>query len=310
MIETLVIFIVALAVLMKSSHLVLRSSIKIAEYLGIAELVVGYVFIAFFTSLPDFTVSTISASVGHGGIALGDVFGSTIANVCLVLGIAALLSGIYIKREQTLESAEILLIISIVPLLMLYKGVIGRNEGILLLLIFIAYLVFIAKMKFSLNLKDGVSRREWVKNVGQFISGIVLLLISAKFVVASTIDLAAFLNLSDAFIGMTAIAFGTTLPELAIDFIAIRYGHLALAVGDILGSSVINLTLVLGSAAVISPLKDGVLFTPAIAFLVGTIMFLQYNLIKHEGISRRAGLVFVIAYIAFIISEMIVGLGG
>lgn len=307
----ILIFLVSLAFLALGSKWVISASIKIAEYFRVAELALGYLLIAIATSFPDLIVSTTASAEGIGGIALGDVLGSSIANICLVLGIAALIRTIPFKREQTLESAELLLLITIIPLVLLSRDMIGAREGAILILVFIIYAFFAIKEKFTMGLKDGVKRKEWLHAVIMFVVGISITLISAHFIVSSGADIARMAGVSEALVGMTIIAFGTTMPELAIDFTAIRKGHSALAVGDIFGSCAINLTLVLGLSAIINPLHNGmVLFTTAVTFLVGIVIFLWYILMKHERITKTHGVVFLLVYIMFIMGQMIYGLAG
>lgn len=305
MIEQAIIFVIALAVLAKSSQLVINASIKIAEHFKVAELAVGYLLIAISTSIPDFMVSVTAALTNRGAIALGDVFGSSIANISLVLGVAALLKGgIKIEKTQTLESSELLLLMSIIPLILLSKKTIEPLDGFVLLGLFVLYCFFVLRKRFSLELRATVTASEWKKSLATFFVGIALVIVSAHFVVESAASIARLFNLSEAFIGLSIVAFGTTLPELAIDFTAIRRGHTALAVGDVLGAAAVNLTLVLGTAAIFTPLYGGILlFTTAISYLVGMTVFLWYVLMKHDGISKRQGLILVIAYLLFMMVE-------
>ena len=308
MIPTILTFLASLGILAVASRFVISSCIRIAEYFKISELAVGYLMIAMATSVPDFMVSTTASYKGVSGMALGDALGSSIANICLVLGIAAVMRTIRVKREQALEGAELLLLVSIIPLILLTRNVIGAIEGAVLLVIFLFYALFAVKEKFTLGLKEGVKHSEWMRQMAIFIVSIGVTLYSAQFIVGSGVEIASMLGVDAALIGMTMVAFGTTLPELAIDFTAIRKGHFSLAIGDILGSCVVNLTLVLGASALINPLTDGAMFIQiSIAFLVGAVVFLWYILMKHEGIKKEHGLIFLIAYILFIMIQFVWG---
>lgn len=299
-------FAVALAVLYESSRHVLNSSIKLSQMLGITEMAIGFILIAGATSLPDFMVSVTAASMGRSNIALGDVLGSTIANIALVLGVASLLRNIYIKREQTLESAELLLFITLAPLLFILSGAITFREGAVLLLLFVLYLLFILKGRLPKVVHIIKGKRALLRELGLFIVAMAVVLVSSRFIVEYGIAIAQILRVPDAIIGMTLIAFGTTLPELAVDFRAIRAGKTALAVGDIFGSCVINLTLVLGSAAVISPITNGFLevFISPLIFLLALSSFLWYILMKHEAVRKEHGLLFLVFYFLWLIYEL------
>jgi len=307
----LLIFLASLGILAFASRFVISSSIRISEYFKISELAVGYLLIAIATSVPDVTVAVTASSNGMGAMALGDILGSSIANICLVLGAAALIKNINVKREQSLESAELLLLVSIIPLILLMRQGIGFTEGAVLVVVFFIYVLFAIKEKFTLGLKEGITQKDWAKQLVVFILSMSVTLISAQFIVHSGASMAKDFGISDALIGMTMIAFGTTLPELAIDFTAVRKGHFALAIGDIFGSCMINLTLGLGLSAMINPLASGVIYVQtAVAFMVGAVIFLWYLLMKHEGIRREHGLIFILAYVLFLMLEMFWGLSG
>ena len=297
-----IIFIIAIAVLIKASKWVIDSSIAISEYTGISQLAIGFILIAFSVSIPDFVVSVTATLIQKTPMAIGDILGSSIANICLVLGVVTLIRRVRVERMHTLESAELLLLISIVPAVILSKGVVGPLEGIILLVVFAMYCFFIFKDKFSMNIKDGVKRKEWRNVIFFFITGVILVIISAHYVVESAAVIAAFFGISEAVIGLTLISFGTTLPELALDFTAIRRGQCALAIGDILGSTVINLTLILGTVLLLSPIGGLALmsYTIPLAFIIIANSLLFYSLVKREGIGHREGLLFIILYIIFV----------
>ncbi|MBU1120806.1 MAG: hypothetical protein ABIE23_02625 [archaeon] len=308
LIET-IIFIVGFIFLFKGSQIVIDSSIKISEYLGISRLAVGFIIVAMATSIPDFMVAVNASLIGETPMAIGDALGSSIANITLVLGIAALIRNLNVKREQTIASAELLFLISLVPLIILSRGTVTQIEGMLLLLFFAFYCFFILKKKFTMNITGKISKKESKKAFFFFVIGISIVILSAHFVVSSGASIASSIGISSALIGMTVIAFGTTLPELAIDLAAIRKGHTALAVGDILGSCVINLTLVMGTAIIINPIGAAFeQFSTAIIILVVVNSLLTYALLKHEGITKTLGIVFILIYILFLLIQFSSGL--
>jgi cation:H+ antiporter len=300
------VFVIALAALIFASKWVIDSSIAISEYTGISQLAIGFILIAFSVSIPDFMVSVMATTMQKAPMAIGDVLGSSIANICLVLGVVTLLRKVRVERLHTLESAELLLLISIVPAVILSKGVVGPIEGMILLIVFCLYCFFIFRNKFSLNIREGVSKKEWRRAIALFILGMIAVVGSSYYVVGSAAEMAAFFGISEAVIGLTLISFGTTLPELALDFTAIRKGQCALAIGDILGSTVINLTLILGTVLVMSPISGMALmsYTIPLAFIIIANSFLFYSMVKHEGIGHKQGMVFILLYIIFIITML------
>ncbi|MFH1224264.1 MAG: sodium:calcium antiporter [Candidatus Diapherotrites archaeon] len=305
MLPALIVFFAALAVLMLSSRIVIDKSIKISEYLGISQLAVGFILIAITVSLPDLVVSVMASYSGSPEMGVGDALGSTVANICLVLGIVTLVRRINVERRHVLDSTELLLLIGAVPAIFLVLGTMGRIEGVVLLVLFLIYCFFIIRGNFSLKIKDGVSHRDIGKTVFLFFISLAVVMLSSGFVVGSAGEVALAFGFGEAVLGLTLISFGTTLPELAVDFAAVRRGQTALAIGDILGSSVVNLTLVLGSVLVINPLKESVsVFTLAIAFVIISNTFLFYSLVKHEGIGKKQGIVFILMYVLFIIMSL------
>lgn len=306
MLLELVIFIVALAVLIKSSQLVIDKAILLSEFLGVSQLSVGFILIAIMVSLPDFSVSVLASLSNNTLLAVGDALGSTVANLCLVLGVVTLVRRINVERKHTLDSAELLLLISSLPLIVLLIGSLGFFEGVILLFLFFFYCFFVFKEHFRLNIKDGLKKYDIGKVALVFLLSLLVVVFSAKFVVSSATQIARLIGISEAIIGLTLVSFGTTLPELFVDFTAVRRGQIALAIGDILGSSVVNLTLVLGAALVINPIRINLnVFTMAIAFIVIAVSFLSYSLVKHEGIGRRQGLVFLLLYFVFLFATFV-----
>ena len=300
---SIAIFAVALFILIKSSKWVIDASITISEYTGISQLAIGFILVAFSVSAPDLTVSVLATLGGMAPMAIGDALGSSIANICLVLGVVTLVKKIRVERIHTLESAELLLLISIIPAIILSKGIVGPVEGVILLVVFVLYCFFVFKDKFTLCVKDGITRREWRTALFYFFMGVALVIASANFVVTSAADIAAFAGISEAVIGLTLISFGTTLPELALDFTAIRKGQCALAVGDILGSTVVNLTLILGTILLMSPAGGLVLvsYTIPLAFIIIANSFLFYSLVKRESINHKEGIIFILLYVIFLL---------
>ncbi len=301
---SILVFCISLAVLILSSRVVINNSIKLSEHYGISQLAIGFILVAITVSMPDLVVSVISAGTGSPELGIGDALGSTVANICLVLGIATLIRRIDVERRHVLDSAELLLLIGAVPMIFLILGTLGRGEGLVLLLLFLIYCFFTMKERFTLHLRDGIPRRERGKVVLMFFLSLAIVVLSSYFVVGSGKEIALAIGFSEAVIGLTLVSFGTTLPELAVDFAAIRRGQIALAIGDILGSSVVNLTLVLGSVLVINPIRISLsAFTVGICFVVIANTFLVYSLVKHEGIGKRQGIIFILLYIVFLIAS-------
>jgi len=304
MLETLSIFIVSLIVLIKASQYLIDSSIEMAKILKISLFSVGFIMLSVATSIPELFVSIIASLGGNSGIAVGNVIGANIADIAWVLGVTAVLGFVRFKKSAISDHATVLFIMSIIPLILLTAGIIERQIGLILLLIFIFYCFFVIKRGHSSEIEHRrYAPQEIIRNTAVFIFALAIVLISANYIVQSGVGIAIALNVPQTFIGLSIISIGTTLPELTVSVAAIRKKKSSLAIGNILGSCVTNLTLVLGTAAVITPVKFNLeVITPAVIFLLGLNFFIWMEVAKGK-ITRRIGALMIIAYLAFILME-------
>lgn len=256
--------IAGLAVLVWSADKFVDGASGLAHHLGVPTLLIGILIIGFGTSAPEIVVSIISASQGNPGLALGNAYGSNIANIALVLGITALISPIAIQSQVVRKELPILLAVTAVAVLLLLNRWIGVFEGIILLSILAVLVgasIWQAKAGKDDNivadveqeLADKVMTRKqatiWV------IVGLVLLMVSSRFLVWGAVGLAQAFGVSDLIIGLTVVAIGTSLPELVSSIAAARKGEHDMILGNIIGSNVFNTLAVVGIAAVIHPLS-------------------------------------------------------
>lgn len=308
MIEQFLILALSLVTVVVFSNIVIKSVMKLSEYLKISEFAIGFVVIAVFTSLPELVISSSAAYLGQGGISIGNVLGSNITNILLVLGLAIVVKGVNVHRKELIENAEILLLITFAPLIFFLRGTLEAYDGMILLLIFAIYVFFVIKRNYKFEFPDHVRAKDWIITNITFWFGMVVVIAAAQFVVSSAVSIATLLSIPQSVIGVTIIAFGTSLPELAIAIGAVKKGHTNLALGEVLGSNVMNITLVLGTAAAISPLTaDYETFAATITFLVGVSLLLWYLLVKNNRLKRIHGIAFVLLYALFLMMELFVG---
>ncbi|MBM3282362.1 MAG: sodium:calcium antiporter [Candidatus Diapherotrites archaeon] len=302
-----IIFGAALFVLVQTSRWTIDSSIRLSDHFGISKLAFGFVVVAVFVSLPDLMVGTISALAGKPALGVGGALGSTVANICLVIGVATAFRKVKITRKHVLDSAEMLLLISLIPLTLLVNTTAHTGEGLILLSVFLFYVFFVMKEKLPAP-KDEIVRQKDVGKISvTFAIGMMGVLISSHYLVDAAIKIAMQLHIDEGIIGLTLVSFGTTLPELIINFTAVRRGEVSLAIGEILGSSVMNLTLVLGSVFAFS--KDAIAFSPFIlpvVFIVMANSMLVYYFIKHGGVGRVQGIIFLSMYVLFLFLQVAV----
>jgi cation:H+ antiporter len=308
----ILILIVSLLILNESSDLTIKNSVRVADITGIGKTTVGFILIAFSTSLPELFVS-IFAAIGQEsiGVAIGNVLGSNIVNICLILGICFLLAVIkcpnYTSFYPNMAKEEIgslyfgIFAASVVPLILLYLGYASRFIGVVLLAIFIFYVYQLSKIR---KAKEEGSLGEERRRLGLYVFltllGVAGVIISSNFIVSSAKFIADMVGIPPVVIGSTIVAFGTSLPELATSIGATRKGHLDLALGNIVGSCFINITCILGVSLVASNFVVNIAaFSKLAMFSLIVNLFLWYFL-SSEKISWRESAVLLFMYFIFL----------
>ncbi len=305
----LLILVLSLVGLAIASRYSVDSAVKIAEYFGARESAVGFLMIAVFTSIPELFVGVFSAIDGHPSISLGNIIGSNIADILLVLGAGLVLADrVRINRKKLLRHIDILFLISTIPILLIAKNKLDAMDGLALIVLFVIYSLFVMSRSKSKSTRQiDYSIASWIGvNIG-FWGGLALVVISSYYAVESTVNLARIIGVPDWLIALSIIALGTSLPELAVDITAIRKGHIDLAIGDILGSCVANITLVLGTTLAISPVNiHAADFIFPISVLMLTNLWLWYVVSRHRELGKNIGLGMILGYIIFVMVEFLV----
>lgn len=300
---TLAILIGSLVVLSKSSHVVVKSAVGISEMTGIHRLTIGFILLSVSTSLPELAVSVNSSILAVPEIAVGNVFGSNVANICLIIGIAAIMRQIILRHELE-EVLIVLFLTSVIPLLLILFGELGQLIGVLLVGVFAFFVWYCYKLRIAIKERVRIRpdiRRLSVNFVYLFI-GLVFVIVSARLVVSSSVTLADILGLTLSFIGATIVAVGTSLPELAVDLTAVRRGHIDLALGNVIGSCMVNMTLVLGLALALSPFRIVIgIFQTLIIFTLLSNLILWW-FFERGRIDLTGGLILLTLYWLFLIS--------
>ncbi len=307
---TILFLIIFIAILAKSSDYVVNSSIKISEFFGISHLAVGFLLISTATSIPELSVSVVSSSLGEGAIALGNVFGSNIADILLILGAVALFYGFKIKKMEFDTILPILIISSLVAFSLLFFSTVERIFGIILLGLYVLYAYYILKKKVAIDKGNHVSKKEAGKAFLIFFISILVVIYSSILIVENASALAEELGIAKGFIGATIIAVGTSLPELAVDLQAVRKKKYSLAIGDAIGSVMTNTTLVLGVAALIHPIVFDI--DIAHVYLIFNIIAcaaLYYILKTTDWIGKKSGIVLILLYVAYLVALVLTQLG-
>lgn len=272
---TLVLFVIGLALLIVGAEGLVRGASRMALGLGISPLVVGLTVVAFGTSAPELAVSIQSALAGTNGadVALGNVVGSNIANVLLILGISAAITPLVVQQQLIRLDVPLMIGVSALVFIMALDGVISRVDGLILFSGIVIYTVFAIRQsrkesaevqqEYSSEFDTGrpQSAGDWIKNILLLIGGLALLVIGARWLVEGAISFARMLGVSELVIGLTIVAVGTSLPEIATSIIAALRGERDIAVGNVVGSNIFNLLSVLGLTSVVAP--AGITVAPA-----------------------------------------------
>lgn len=312
---TFVYLIAGLVLLVAGAEVLVRGAAKLAAQFGIPPLVIGLTVVAFGTSAPETAVSVQAAFNGSGDLAIGNVIGSNIANVLLILGLTALVAPLIVSRQLIRLDVPIMIGASLVTYALAWDGSLSRLDGALLFAAVVAYTLFLvissrrekaaeADDEFAkeFGLDEQAKPYAGLINAGLVIAGLVLLVLGSNFLVEGAVELARALGLSELVIGLTVIAIGTSLPELATSILAAIRGERDIAVGNIVGSNIFNLLCVLGLASLVSPQAIAVSanalafdFPVMIAVAVAClpIFFAGYT------INRWEGLLFIAYYIAY-----------
>ncbi len=311
----ILIFCASLLLLLKSASLLVDGSSNIARYFGISSVVIGMTVVAFGTSLPELTVSAMANLAGSAGISIGNIIGSNISNICLVLGIAALIVPIKIKREVLRFDFPFLIGVSLL-LLILTMGTlpgtgytIGLVDGIIMLALFslFMYVQVVSVHHHKRKSHPSRERKRLLNHIVLTLGGLTGVIVSAGLLVDSSISIARLFGIPEIIIGLTVIAVGTSLPELATNVMAALKREFGIAIGNIIGSNVFNILLVLGTASVIKPIQDidKVAVMTDMPIMIGLTVFLFILIRRGSELSRRDGALLLSLYVIYILARVL-----
>lgn len=295
---------VGFVLLVKGADYFVEGSSSVAKLLRVPSIVIGLTIVAFGTSAPELAVSITAAITGNNEIAVGNVIGSNIFNLLVVVGACGVIAPMAIEKK--ILNGDFLLSIvisSVLAVMLLIDSRVGRIEGIILLALFVYFLLKTVRSA----LANRVSAAEAFESLSPFrsivyiLGGITAIVLGGDFVVDSASEIAASFGLSQTLIGLTIVAMGTSLPELVTSIVASRKGENGLALGNVVGSNLFNILMVLAASAAISPIQVTILSAFDALFLVvssGIVYFLGKS--EYE-ISRREGTVMLVMYAAYMV---------
>ena len=315
MVIQILLLVLGFALLVKGADWFVDGAAGIATKFGIPQLVIGLTIVAMGTSAPEAAVSITAAFAGNAEITIGNIVGSNVLNILIILGITALVYPVAVQKSSLIFDIPVVLFATAILFVLGYDGNISRLDGIIMLVVFVAYLVFLfwdakrPKKLESAEVQQEEAENEETKNERKNLSlpkaliftviGLVLIVAGSNFVVKSATFIATALGLSQRFIGLTIVALGTSLPELFTSVTAAMKKNSDIAVGNIVGSNIFNILFIVGLSGLIIPVP----FAPAFRFDtlvsgVAAILLLLCSLPKKR-LSRIAGIFFLICYAVY-----------
>jgi len=333
----LALFIIGLILLIKGSDYFVKSAAIIAKMLGVSEFMIGLTLVALGTSIPELASSVFASLKHESGIIIGNVIGSNIANIGLILGIASLIAVIKTNKEILKRDGYFMIFVSFLFFIFAIDKQISWYEGIFFLALYTAYIIFVFHMKTLFKGEDyfksfiryfisfgyltiiknslikGIKTKAKNKKKLPFLNltlakefliviiSVTAVILGAKFLVDEAVFFANMFKIPSTLIGLSVIAIGTSLPELSVCIAAVKKGYGNIAVGNIIGSNIANILLILGVSSLISPisiLKETLYYT--IPFMIAISLFLLYAIRTAWKIKKYEGLALLLLYIAFI----------
>lgn len=309
---TLGLLLAGFVLLVAGAEALVRGAVRLAGATGLSPLVIGLTVVAYGTSAPELAASLGAALNGVPDLALGNVIGSNIANVLLILGLTALFAPLVVSRQMVRLDVPIMVGVSLLTFALAADGGIGRMDGVLLVIAGIAYsvlLVWMGKRQPEEAVSEDIEPEpvRWARDLGLLAVGLAALVLGARWLVEGAVAVAGAFGMSELVIGLTVVAIGTSLPELATSILAAIRGQRDLAVGNIVGSSIFNLLLVLGLTAAIAPggipvgndvLRFDLPVMTAVALACLPIFFTGHQIARWEG---ALFLAYYAAYTAYLL---------
>lgn len=292
-----------IVVVLKSADWLTNGAVGLATKLGISQIVIGLTIVAIGTSMPEFFVSIVSAIKGTPDLAVGNIVGSNIFNVLLIVGVAATVAPIAIQRATVRRDIPIAIVASIMLTFMMLDDNISRIDALILFAAFIAFIwITLRNSKNDANEKDASTEKvipTW-KSVLFIIFGLVGLVLGSNIFVDNASSLAHGWGISDAVIGLTIVAGGTSLPELATSAVAARKGDSGIAIGNVLGSNVFNILMILGLTGIISPMHiQNITYIDMAVMVISMAMFWLFSFTKLR-VERWEGCVLIACFLGYI----------
>jgi cation:H+ antiporter len=301
----LILLVVGFVMLMKGADWFVEGASKLADRFGIPQLVIGLTIVAMGTSRPEAAVSISAAFKGSADITIGNVLGSNIMNVLLILGLTGVICAVPVKKSTIkFEIPFTIAITLILAFLGLSDNQIGRMEGVILwalMIVYLLYLLYMAKHGQALEDEDDGKVIPVWKMLLMIVIGGAMIVWGSDITVDAATAIAKIFGMSERFIGLTIVAFGTSLPELVTSVTAATKGKTDIAIGNIVGSNIFNILFVVGTTALITPVAYSAGFVIDSAAAVGAVLLLWLLLIPKNKLGRAGGVAMLLCYGAYFV---------
>ena len=309
-----VLFALGFVLLIKGADWLMGGATAIAKKYRISDMIIGLTIVSMGTSMPELVVNILASLSGSAELAVGNVFGSNVANILLILGVAALIYPLPLQRSTVMSEIPFSLMAALLvgflanaALFDKYQGlIISRTDGGILLFFFALFMLYIFKVAREggeHEVKETYQEQPMLRATGLVLLGMFALFLGGKWTVDGATFIATQLGMSESFIGLTVVAIGTSLPELVTSAVAASRRNTDIAVGNAVGSNIFNLLWILGVSAVIHPLPFNVLsnFDILMIIVASTLLILSVSLEKKRQVGRASGLVFLLCYVAYVV---------
>ena len=304
--------ILGLSVVVYGANLLVDGASSLAKKYGIPNIVIGLTVVAFGTSAPEFIVSTYAAYTGNSDIAIGNVIGSNIFNIFFILGVSSLIFPLTILKNTVLKEIPLSLLAAIVVYLLVNdislsqgtENIVSFADGLILLSFFIIFMYYLVHLTKNSGEDEDLTIKDMTKykSVLLILAGLVLLVGGGKIFVDNAVKLALGFGMSQAVVGLTIVAAGTSLPELATSVVAALKKNSDIAVGNIVGSNIFNIFFILGSSALISPLPKGNItdIDMYVCIIASIVLFGTCYVFGKQKITKLEGILFLLCYVLYI----------
>ena len=306
----LAVLISGIVVLYFGAEWLVRGASRLASSLGVSPIVIGLTVVSLATSAPELVVCLVAALQGNPGLAIGNVMGSNLANIGLILGLTSLVHPLEVKHRVVWREMPVMLLITFAIYPIAFDRVLSRMDGFMLLLVLLAYLVWVFRSghpdeikslhgpRDSMATSEGAASLLNLKDIGHVALGSAFLVLGGYCIVKGAVEVASALGISEVIIGLTVVAIGTSLPELATSLVAAMRQEVDIAVGNIIGSNIFNLTAIFGTTAIVRPIMiPETVLSRELAGVVFMSLLLLPILRNGWQIKRWEGALLLTAYI-------------